>query len=396
MGTTLTLNPNPSNGYNGSGDLTSAANWALGVPTNTNPGIISTTDGAQNFGSEYWVHSFQLSQTGGTITDTADVGIALRGGAENTTDNSIYEIDDASNTDFSTTNLDVSGLLTLWNQYGGTGSTGNTFSVLNGYANVAQFAGANTANSTVNILNGKLDVGNFENARVTVNPLSGGTGQFNLADMYGTSADAAHKSKLSNMILNFETGSLASFTIAADNGGSAVGAWETKIAAGQVKIDGVAKTNTSLFIIANACASGTRISLDPNPLNGYNGSGDLTSAANWALGMPTNTNRGIISTTDGAQNFGSEYWVHSFQLSQTGGTITDTADVGIALRGGAENTTDNSINDIDDASNTDFSTTNLDVSGLLTLSEPIWRHWLNRQYIQCNKRLRKCRSICWC
>ena len=271
----------PTTTYDGTGILTSAANWDNGVPTNTNPGIISTTDGAQDFGSESWVYSFQLSQTGGSITDTADAGIALRGGAENTTDNSIYEINDASNADFSTTNLDVSGQLTLWNQHGGTGSTGNTFSVLNGYADVGILAGTSSADNTVNILNGKLDVGYFTNARVTVNMLNSGTGEFNLADMYGTSADAAHKSKLSNMILNFETGSLASFTIAADNGGSAVGAWETKIAAGQVQIDGAANTNTNLFVIANAGASGTTISLDPNPSNAYDGTGALTSAANW-------------------------------------------------------------------------------------------------------------------
>ncbi len=79
--------------------------------------------------------------------------------------------------------------------------------------------------------------------------LTGGTGEFNLADMYGTSADAAHKSKLSNMILNFETGSLASFTIASNDGASAVGAWETKIAAGQVKVDGAANTALSNFVI---------------------------------------------------------------------------------------------------------------------------------------------------
>ena len=74
--------------------------------------------------------------------------------------------------------------------------------------------------NTVNILNGRLDVGYFVNARVTVNMLTGGTGQFNLADMYGT---AEAKSKLDQMILNFEGGSLASFTIASDNGATAVG-----------------------------------------------------------------------------------------------------------------------------------------------------------------------------
>ena len=246
LGTTITLNPNPLNYYDGSGDLTSAANWDLDLPTNANPGLVSTTDGPQDFGAQPWMYSFQVSQTGGSITDTADVGIALRGGAQNTTDNCTFVIDDASNTDFSSTNLAISGQLTLWNRYTGTGSTGNTFSVLNGYADVAILAATSTANSTVNILNGKLDVGYFSNARVTVNMLAGGTGQFNLADMSGTEEA---KSKLDQMILNFETGSLASFTIDADDDGSAVGAWETKIAAGQVKVDGAANTALSNFVI---------------------------------------------------------------------------------------------------------------------------------------------------
>jgi hypothetical protein len=31
--------------FDGSGDLTSAANWDLGLPTNANPGLISTGGG---------------------------------------------------------------------------------------------------------------------------------------------------------------------------------------------------------------------------------------------------------------------------------------------------------------------------------------------------------------
>ncbi len=154
----------------------------------------------------------------------------------------------------------------MWNQGGGN----NTLSVLNGYADVAILAGTNSANSTINLLNGKLDVGYFSNANLTVNMLDGGTGEFNLADMSGT---AEAKSQLSNMVLNFETGSEASFTIAEDNGGSAVGAWEAKIAAGKVQVDGVAKTGTNRFVIEDAGALGTTLTLNPNPLNYYDGSG---------------------------------------------------------------------------------------------------------------------------
>ncbi len=106
------------------------------------------------------------------------------------------------------------------------------------------------------------------------------------------------------MVLNFETGSEASFTIAEDNGGSAVGAWEAKIAAGKVQVDGVAKTGTNRFVIEDAGALGTTLTLNPNPLNYYDGSGALSDAANWDLGLPTNANPGLVSTTDGAQDFG--------------------------------------------------------------------------------------------
>ena len=277
LGTTITLNPDPDNYYDGSGALSDAANWELGLPSNTNLGLVTTTDGPQDFGSTAWVYSFQVRQTGGTITDTADAGISLRGGADNTTDNCTFEIDDASNTGFGTKNLDISGQLTLWNQYQPNGSTGNIFSVLNGYADVAILAGTNPANSTINILNGKLDVGYLSNARLTVNMLATGTGQFNLADMSGT---AEAKSKLDQMILNFEPGSLASFTIASNAGGSAVGEWQTKVAAGGVKIDGVVNTDLFDYSITSTGGNDSTIQLSsvspfPAPAQGPSTSANL-------------------------------------------------------------------------------------------------------------------------
>ena len=367
------------NYYDGSGDLSSAANWELGLlPSNTYPGLVDTTDGgSQDFGSTFWVYSFQVRQTGGTITDTGDQGIHLRGGASGaTTDNCTYEIDDASNTAFGYTNLAVSGQLTLWNQYG---TAGNIVSLLNGYATAAILAGTSTADATINILNGKLDVGYFSNAKVTVNMLDGGTGEFILADMYGT---AEAKSKLSNMILNFETGSEASFTIVASNvTGNAQGAWETKIAAGQVQIDG-AVAGLGAFTIEDVGALGTKISL--NPLLATDnifiaGSGSVLEIAysndpnrgviisgntdDWSNGLPTNGNPGLI--VGGTYDFTNpdNGGMYGISVRQTGGQLTDA---NLAMRGGAAGTTDGNIITIDDASN-DGSTTNLAIAGQLTM-----------------------------
>jgi hypothetical protein len=198
----------------------------------------------------------------------------MRGGAQDgaggvSSTNCILEIDDVSNRDFASTNLAISGQLTMWNQNAAAGATGNTLSMLNGYADVGILAATSPNDEFVNILNGRLDVGYFSNARVTVNMLDGGTGAFNLDDMYGDSADPDHKSKLKNMILNFEDGSEASFSIASSNvTGNAQGAWETKIAAGQVKIDGVAVTGVGAFTIENVGALGTSITLALEPPKG--------------------------------------------------------------------------------------------------------------------------------
>ena len=197
------------------------------------------------------LYGVQIRQTGGTIFDTS---LTMRGGAKDgaggsLSTESIFEIDDASNTSFAYTNLAISGQITLWPQNGAGNS--NTLSVLNGYATAGILAGTTPGRSIVNILNGHLDVGYLSNARFDVNMLAGGDGEFNLADMYGTDPDPDHASKFKNLLLNFESGSQASFTIASNDGVSAVDYWQTKIAANKVKINGVVVTDPSKFQITN-------------------------------------------------------------------------------------------------------------------------------------------------
>jgi len=246
---------NNTAGTRGRIDAVLTDSWDNGLPSDSNPGLFTGGTAQTATGANVW-YGVAVRQTGGTLADTA---LAMRGGDEEGLRlHSTLEIDDASNTDFSTTNLAISGQLTLWTQFG----TGNTLSVLNGYADVGILAGTGAADQTVNILNGRLDAGSFSNANVTVNMLAGGTGEFNLADMSGT---AEAKSQLGNMVLNFDTGSLASFTIVSDGGADAGDYWANNFTVGDVQIDGANVTDLSGFTITDFGDFGTTISLIPEP-----------------------------------------------------------------------------------------------------------------------------------
>jgi rhamnogalacturonan endolyase len=248
-----------TNGVRGTVVTVNSDSWDNGIPSNANPGLFdgSVGDGtAELAGASIW-YGTSIRQTGGTLSDTS---LAMRGGAQDgSTTHNILEIDDASNASFATTNLAISGQLTLWVQFG----AGNTLRVLNGYADIGNVNATSPNNATINILNGRLAVGYFGSAKVTVNMLAGGTGEFILDDM---DDGGVAKAELGNMVLNFETGSGASFTIVASNvTGNAQGAWEAQVAAGKVYIDGVVETDLSQFTIEDVGATGTKISLDLDP-----------------------------------------------------------------------------------------------------------------------------------
>jgi hypothetical protein len=234
--------------YTGSGPLTTAGNWDNGLPFNANPGLVATTDATSKLtGQGYW-SGFSVRQTGGELLQAG--GFALRGGTQDGSSTfCILEIDDASN-DGSYNNLDVSGRFTFWNQYGSAGSTGSTLSLLNGYAHVGEFwANSGPDQARVFVSNGvfnadALNADSSANANALVTMMAGGTGAFNVGDIASTAY-------MNQMLINFETASKASFTIGNIAGATTVGYWETKIAAGKVQIDGVAKTDLKLFDIVN-------------------------------------------------------------------------------------------------------------------------------------------------
>lgn len=234
--------------FDGNGSLVDVAEWDNGLPTNANPGLISATTNA--WLGTAWT-DVAVRQTGGEIVAVANGHFAMRGGALNSGNTTILEIDDASNADFSTTNLTISGTLTFWKQHGGGG--GHELSLLNGYATVGSLnAGSGAATSTINILNGKLDIGTLTAAKVQVNMLSGGTGEIVLADQSG--------SLLNSMRLDFASDSLAGFTILQKTGGgNAGGYWQFFVGKGWVTIDGVVVTDLSQFDIQRVGETGTRI-----------------------------------------------------------------------------------------------------------------------------------------
>ena len=252
------------------------------LPSYLNPGLFTGGTGGNDTASptsdSLW-YGVAVRQTGGTLTRGS---FTMRGGVKTggvSAGFSILEIDDASNTAFDTKNLKISGILTLWAQAGGD----NTLSVLNGWADVGALNGTSPNNATVNIGDGKLDAGYFHSAKLTVNMLAGGKGQFNLDDMADVGNQGAN-ADLGNMILNFETGSDASFTIRKNDGATAVGYWQTKIAANKVKINGVVVTDVSKFQITNVGEFGTKISLPPLPDQAAF-EGALVALSSTAVGM---------------------------------------------------------------------------------------------------------------
>jgi hypothetical protein len=234
--------------------------WDTGLPSYLNPGLF--TGGTASPTSNSLWYGVAVRQTGGTLSRSS---FTMRGGVKTggvSAGFSILEIDDTSNTAFGKKNLDISGIHTMWNQNNGD----NTLSVLNGWADVGALNGTSPNGNFVNIGDGKLDAGYFHSAKLTVNMLAGGTGQFNLTDMSDVGNRNDANWQLGNMILNFDSDSLGSMTIGQDGiGGDASDYWANNFTFGDVQIDGVNVADLSAFTITDFGEFGTTISLIPEP-----------------------------------------------------------------------------------------------------------------------------------
>lgn len=248
--------------YDGSGSLIDSANWDNGLPTNANPGLVSQTDSTvSTWAGPSW-NDIAIRQTGGTVFAAGDLaGLDMRGGATDSGNKSILEIEDLSNTDFSTTNLNIGGKLVMWAQFG----QGHELSLLSGYVTIGEiFAVSSAALSTINLRDGKMEIATIQQTKMTVNLLSGGTGQIIFGDQAPTGVATAG---LNDLRLNFETGFEGSLTIVQDTreiDNSAGGYWDFFVQSGWASIDGISTTDLSKFSITEEGTS-TTISIVPEP-----------------------------------------------------------------------------------------------------------------------------------
>ena len=251
-------------------DIRTSADGVTPITYSTNIGLVpsSYTGTAAGLGSLWYGTKIRIE--GGQFSQG---GFTMRGGVQSIStlvpSGSVLEIDDASNTDFGYKNLDITNQMTMWDSYPAAGNT-NDLALLNGYVKVGQLAGTSTSKNNIHILHGKLDVGSITNANFTLNLLAGGTGQFNLAQADDNTSGTAGDDELRRAVLNFESGSRASFTIAtliSTNGADARNYWADNFTVGDVQIDGVNVTDLSGFTIESVGDTGTKISLTPPDLD---------------------------------------------------------------------------------------------------------------------------------
>ena len=146
----------------------------------------------------------------------------------------IYEIDDPRTDYASYTNFCV-GKLAFWSQHGGK----MAFSILSGHVELKELRMAVTPDqATLNMGNGILHAVTNTLNGLQFNMLAGGSGNITVDD---AGFDVFH--------VNFESDSMASFTIGNKNGGPTAGVWEWAIGQNMISIDGTVATNLSSYKI---------------------------------------------------------------------------------------------------------------------------------------------------
>ena len=130
--------------------------------------------------------------------------------------------------------------------------------MLNGEISIGEFWANGGTDARVAISNGTVNAAALaDNGRAVVTMKAGGTGAFNIGDIQSTAV-------MDQMVLNFETGSSASFTIGNIAGLTTQDYWETKITAGKVTIDGFAATLADFTITDDLNGLGTTLTI-PEP-----------------------------------------------------------------------------------------------------------------------------------
>jgi len=235
------------------GELGVAANWEGGaVPFGSTTGLVSSAVIA--VWSDF-MQDIAVRQTGSYIQPMSDaydgnqhdapVGeFSLRGGSLGSGITTVYEISDPRIDYASYTNL-AAGTLSLWSQFG----EKIELSILSGHveANVLKLVTWGHE-GTINMGNGILHAGSNNFANAKFNMLAGGTGVITIDSV---------ETDMGGLRLNFESGSLGSFTFGDKAGGTATGFWEELVISGKVSIDGVTETDLAKFVITGGGNSST-------------------------------------------------------------------------------------------------------------------------------------------
>jgi hypothetical protein len=237
------------------GDVANGASWGGSVPFGSTTGLLSSATLSSWDGDDAWKDiSLRIEGTGiattvgsaGTPTTVPAVGgINLRGGTVPGL-TTLVEIAGSNGA----LNLNA-GTLTLWSQNGGN----SVLSIFSGGVEAEELRLISSGGTrTINLLDGQLHATLGTTASAQFNMLTGGTGNITIDAVENQVYD-----------LNFETGSLADFTLGSKFGGTAGGVWEFAIANGFIKIDGVADTDLANFSITSTGGNDTTISLIPEP-----------------------------------------------------------------------------------------------------------------------------------
>ncbi|QHI68850.1 hypothetical protein [Tichowtungia aerotolerans] len=257
-----------ANSENPSGGLTVDANWDGGVqPVGSRTGLLYTT-------ANVWfgpiMSDLAVVQVGGTVYAAGEGDFGMRGGSDGTDYTSLYILDDPDTDYASYTNMNVPGTLTLWSQY----DNSIQIDVLSGHAEAGTLkavSGLTVSNraskATISMKNGRFYVGTLDGGtvadergwfEVNLDMLADGSGEIVFDTLNCTEIDGY---LTGNFGINFETGNTGSITfgskLTASGTESAAGIWAAMIANGQLSVDGVVETDSSLFTITQVGKAST-------------------------------------------------------------------------------------------------------------------------------------------
>lgn len=241
--TYITFNGSNSNPSSPDGPITLASSWEGGVlPSGSSTGLVTVTGNVWPGGN--W-ENINIRQTSGIIANGGNLLRLYTGGK--------YEIDDSRTAYETYTNLSLTGEIDMWASSPG----GAVLSLLSGHIEAGSLN--LRASNIINMRDGIFHVDSIVNAIGTVNFLAGASGTSEMTiDLFNANLGTT-------FFIDFETGSEGTITYLDKKDGLPGNIWTWMINSGYVKIDGVATTDASKFSVTDAGATGSTLSLIPEP-----------------------------------------------------------------------------------------------------------------------------------